>query len=162
MDTWHLLRSIKGLLILFIIGLVISGLTALPLDWALSIAHTTISRGDNTFTYWIERVYLGVHETNLKYPFMAYGTDWLAFAHLMIAVAFLGPLRNPVRNVWVIEFGIIACLSIFPFAFIAGAVRGIPIYWRLIDCSFGLFGGLLLWRCRAKIKQLEKLQQTIK
>jgi len=37
------------------------------------------------------------------YPFIAYGTDWLAFAHFVIAIAFIGPWRDPVRNVWVVE-----------------------------------------------------------
>ncbi len=157
-------KSIRLMLIIFIIGLILSGLTALPLEWQLHIAHDQITqhRINNPLTYWIGLVYAGVHNTNLKYPFMAYGTDWLAFAHFMIAVAFIGPLRNPVKNIWVIEFGMIACLCIFPFAIIAGAVRGIPFYWRLIDCSFGLFGGLLLWRCYNKIKKLELLQHDIK
>jgi hypothetical protein len=38
-------------------------------------------------------------------PFLAYGTDWLAFAHLAIAVVFIGPWINPVRSQWVITFG---------------------------------------------------------
>ena len=159
-----LTHSIKRLLIFFIAGLVISGLTALPIEWQLRLAHNIILNKnlDNPLTRWIDLVYTGVHETNSVYPFISYGTDWLAFAHLMIAVAFIGPLRNPVRNIWVIEFGMVACISIFPFAIIAGAVRGIPFYWRLIDCSFGLFGGLLLWNCYRKMKQLEHLQQATK
>jgi|GEM_PF-4312585 len=52
----------------------------------------------------------------------------------------IGVLRNPVRNKWVIEFGIIACVMVFPLALMAGAVRGIPIWWRLIDCTFGVAG----------------------
>jgi small neutral amino acid transporter SnatA (MarC family) len=92
------------------------------------------------------------------YPFISYGSDWLGFAHLMIAVVFLGPLQDPVRNRWVIEFGIICCIAIFPFAFIAGAIRGIPFFWRLIDCSFGIAGGLILLSCYKKIDQLEKMK----
>jgi hypothetical protein len=91
---------------------------------------------------------------------MAYGTDWLAFAHLVIAVAFIGPLRDPVRNIWVIEFGLIACVAVFPLAFIAGSVRGIPFYWQLIDCSFGVGGGALLWICYGKVRSLEKMIVT--
>ena len=34
----------------------------------------------------------------LAFFIIAYGTDWLAFAHITIAVAFLGPLKDPVRN----------------------------------------------------------------
>jgi hypothetical protein len=29
-----------------------------------------------------------IARTNREYPFLAYGTDWLAFARLVIAVAF--------------------------------------------------------------------------
>jgi hypothetical protein len=164
MNNPRLRKSIKRLITLFITGLVLSGLTALPIEWQLQIAHNLIVQNNinNTLTHWIELVYSAAHDTNLKYPFIAYGTDWLAFAHFMIAVAFIGPLRNPVKNVWVIEFGIIACVCIFPFALVAGALRGIPFYWRLIDCSFGLFGGLLLWHCYNKIKKLEKSQQETK
>jgi hypothetical protein len=154
------LRMIRRIIILFIIGLVLSGLTAFPIEWQLGLAHRWIVKGgwDNDLSNWIERVYQGVVDTNRKYPFISYGTDWLAFAHLVIAVAFLGPWKDPIRNIWVIEFGIIACIAIFPLAFIAGAVRGIPLYWRFLDCSFGLIGGSLLLLCREKIKRLEKLR----
>jgi len=86
---------------------------------------------------------------------MAYGTDWLAFAHLVIAVAFWGPLKDPVRNIWVIEFGMIACVLVIPLALIAGPIRGIPFFWQLVDCSFGVFGIIPLWLCRRDILRLE-------
>ena len=152
-----LMLQIRRLIILFMIGLVVSGLTVFPIEWQLSLAHGWIQhwQWDNVLARWIELSYSGIHETNASYPFMSYGTDWLGFAHLIIAIAFIGPLRDPLRNRWVIEFGIIACLAILPFAFIAGEIRGIPLYWRLIDCMFGIFGGFLLWRCYSKIKQFE-------
>jgi hypothetical protein len=84
---------------------------------------------------------------------MAYGTDWLAFAHIVIAVAFIGPLRDPVRNIWVIEFGMIACALVIPLALIFGPLRGIPFFWRLIDCSFGIIGFVPLWLVRREIRQ---------
>jgi hypothetical protein len=98
-----------------------------------------------------------VTESYGKYPFLAYGTDWLAFAHMVIAVVFIGPLRDPVRNIWVIEFGMIACVGVFPLAFIAGSIREIPFFWQLIDCSFGIVGGILLYWCYRKIKQMEMM-----
>ncbi|MHC4498648.1 MAG: hypothetical protein ACYS21_05980, partial [Planctomycetota bacterium] len=61
------------------------------------------------------------------------------------------------KNVWVIEFGIIACLLIIPVALIAGQIRGIPFFWRLIDCSFGVIGVIPLIICRRYIKQIERL-----
>ena len=36
--------------------------------------------------------------------------------------------------------GIAACLAVIPLALICGPIRGIPFYWRLIDCSFGVIG----------------------
>src|ERR1700750_2349667 len=95
---------------------------------------------NSRFYQWIDKVYEALRDTNMRYPFLAYGYDWLAFAHLVIAVAFVGPWIDPVKNKWVIIFGMIACLMIFPLAFIAGFVRGIPLYWKIIDCSFGLVG----------------------
>lgn len=157
-DTIRLEVQIRNRIVIFMLGMVVSGLTALPIEWELrNLYHWLAQRDyDNAFTQWIELAYNGVRETNLTYPFMAYGTDWLAFAHVIIAIAFIGPLSDPVRNQWVIQFGIIACLAIFPFAFIAGYARGIPFFWRLIDCAFGILGGLLLLNCYAKIKLLEK------
>ncbi|MBI3235712.1 MAG: hypothetical protein HYZ42_17030, partial [Bacteroidetes bacterium] len=107
----------------------------------------------------LERIYTAVHNTNEQYPQLAYGTDWLAFAHIVIAVAFIGPLRDPLKNIWIIEFGMIACFMVFPLAFIAGPIRGIPFFWQLIDCSFGVFGFMLLYYCYRQIKKLEKITQ---
>lgn len=150
-----LLGRIRGLLLFFIFGLVVSGATALPLETEL---HYLLqwSGPDSTLGHWFSRIHEGLIETNAKYPFLMYGTDWLAFAHFVIAVAFLGPLRDPVRNIWVIHFGMIACLMVIPFAFVMGEVRGIPVYWRLIDCSFGVMGILPLWLCHVLIRRLER------
>jgi hypothetical protein len=158
-----LTAEIRLLLYLFIIGLVLSGITAFPIHTQLTYAHDLIVhfKVNNTLSRWIETVYQGVSETQLKYPFIAYGTDWLAFAHLILAVLFIGILRDPVRNIWVIQFGLIACVAIFPLAFIAGAVRGIPIYWQLIDCSFGLIGGIILWMSYNRVRKLGRSMTPI-
>lgn len=140
-------------------GLVISGVTAFPLEtelrWVANLINADARLGTSGFAAWIVRVRDGLIDTNAKYPFLAYGTDWLAFAHLVIAVAFVGPLRDPVRNVWVVQFGMVACAMVIPLALIAGAVRGIPIGWRMIDCSFGLFGIIPLWICYREIRRLK-------
>ncbi len=72
----HLRRNIRTLLIIFIVGLVLSGITAFPIETELQIAHDVISTSStrNELTNWLEHVYTGVHETNQKYPFIAYGT----------------------------------------------------------------------------------------
>jgi hypothetical protein len=65
-----------------------------------------------------------------------------------------------VRNKWVITFGLIACAGVIPLALIAGQVRGLPVAWRLIDCSFGIFGGILLLLCRRHIFAMEPTSQS--
>lgn len=156
------LRRTRLWLVLFIIGLVISGITAFPLEretallnQIFNVAATAPLDGEPALHTWLRRVHEGIVHTNQTYPFMAYGTDWLAFAHLVIAIAFLGPLIDPVRNKWVLQFGIIACVGVIPLALIAGPVRGIPSYWRLIDCSFGVIGVIPLLICLRHVRDLE-------
>ena len=153
----ELKTGINRMLILFISLLVLSGVTAFPLEselWMLN-QFSFFPAGLKT---WITTVYIGLRETNYHYPFMAYGTDWLAFAHIAIAVFFIGPLKDPIRNIWVIEAGLIVSVLIFPLAFIAGSVRGIPFFWQLIDCAFGVVSFGLLWLCRRSVLKLEALQ----
>jgi hypothetical protein len=51
----------------------------------------------------------------------------------------------------------LALFVVLPLALICGPIRGIPLFWRVIDCSFGVFGILPLWLIRQKIKRLEAL-----
>jgi hypothetical protein len=151
------LKKIKICIWVIIIGLILSGITAFPLETELKIIRDHLSV-NNPFYNWINTIYIALKTTNQHFPYLSYGTDWLAFAHLVIAVAFIGPLKDPVRNIWVIEFGMIACIMIFPLAFIAGTIRNIPIYWRLIDCSFGVIGFIPLYYCKINIKKLAFIQ----
>jgi hypothetical protein len=100
-------------------------------------------------------VQAALHDADLRYPFVFYGADWLAFGHFAIAIAFIGAWRDPVRNRWLFSFGMIACVLVVPYALVFGAVRGIPLWWRLIDCSFGVFGFIPLWLCRRWVDKLE-------
>ena len=139
------LRWIRTWIVVLMAGLVVSGVTAFPLDRELAAAsvvlhHSALASVSPDLLTWVDKVSLGLAVTYRAYPFVAYGTDWLAFAHLVIAVAFIGPLRDPVRNVWVLVWGMIACVGVIPLALIAGAVRGLPLGWQLIDISFGVVG----------------------
>ena len=153
-------KRIKTLVLFFIIALILSGITAFPIESQLAIANANINIFPGFIQQWISTVYAAVKSTNENYPYLAYGTDWLAFAHIVIAVSFIGPLKEPVKNIWVIQFGMISCVMVLPLAFIAGAVRGIPLYWQLIDCSFGVFGFLLLYYCYLDIRKLERVSNT--
>ena len=150
MENSRQIRRIRILLIFFVTALVASGLTAFPLEWETRLLAAWLGEGTSTATlfpklaWWLSHVHEGLAASSSSYPFLAYGTDWLAFAHILIAVAFWGPIKDPVRNVWVVEFGIIACVLVIPLALVCGPMRGIPFYWQLIDCSFGVVGLIVL------------------
>ena len=72
----------------------------------------------------------------------------------MIAMFFIGPFRDPVRNAWVLRCGLVACAGVIPLALICGHIRGIPLQWRLIDCSFGIIGAIPLLYCLSLIKRM--------
>lgn len=151
------LTIIRRWLLFFMIALFLSGVTAIPVDAELSFLLQRFS-SQNQLHYWLQKVLTAYQNVNHDTPFLLYGYDWLAFAHFILAILFIGPYRDPVRNIWVIEFGMIACVLILPLAFIAGPFREIPFGWRLIDCSFGIIGLILLWICHSKTRTL--LQQT--
>lgn len=160
MSSLARLRRIRLWLALFIVGIVLSGITAFPLQheldlmaWTLGVTDATPN--DGSLRGWIAFVRAGLHETYAKYPFVAYGTDWLAFAHLILAALFVGPWRDPVRNRFIVDFGLFACAAILPLALIAGPIRGIPLGWQMIDCSFAVGGAVPLWIVRRHIRVLE-------
>jgi hypothetical protein len=159
MAASSLLRSIRIWLTVVIVGLVLSGVTAFPLQHETAVlvrvaTHINLSDHAPALNAWLVRVAAALADTDAHYPFLAYGTDWLAFAHLVIAAAFLGPWHDPVRNQWVVTWGFIACAGVPLLALIAEPIRGIPLFWSLIDCSFGVFCALFLLRIRRQIQQL--------
>ncbi|WP_055623255.1 hypothetical protein [Streptomyces sp. JHA19] len=161
-DRAALLKGIRVWLVLFVVCLVLSGATAFPLvhelRWTEDLLRAlSVQESLPGLTDWIARVRQGLDTADAEYPFLLYGTDWLAFAHLVIAVAFYGPYRDPVRNIWVVEFGMIACAGIIPLALICGPIRGIPLWWSVIDMAFGVVGVIPLYVVRRRIKRLEAL-----
>lgn len=167
-DCYVLRRRVRYILVLFVLALIISGVTAFAIRREVNILQSVI--GEGTFmerlyppmAHWISFVHRGLTNIPREHSFIFYGTDWLAFAHIVIAIAFLGPLREPVKNIWVIEFGMTACVLLIPVALICGQIRGIPFFWRLIDCSFGIIGIIPLWICRRYVKRMEQIMPTSK
>ena len=155
MNQQRIRRRIYIWTVIFIVALVLSGITAFPLDYEITWLNANKELFPEMFHEWISKVYEGIHNTSENYPFMAYGTDWLAFAHIAIGLAFIGPLRDPVKNKWVIEWAILCCIFIIPVTIVAGHVRGIPFYHQIIDCSFGIFGLIPLLIVHKYIIQLE-------
>ena len=112
MNEQQILFRYRAAMLVFMVGLVVSGLTAFPLlrevealtRW-LGIAPGADTHALAGWRWWLAFVRQGLRDTYAAYPFMAYGTDWLAFAHLVIAVYFIGPLVRPRGGRWILISG---------------------------------------------------------
>src|SRR5690242_4234000 len=83
-------RRIRNMIIFFMVMISLSGITAFPVETELRWLNGWLHAGRlSQFLAYIETA---MTETNRNYPQMAYGFDWLAFAHLVIAMMFIGPL----------------------------------------------------------------------
>lgn len=149
-------------LIVFVLGLIVSGVTAFPLltemrllTRCLGLGNAVSPNGHAGLAYWILTVRFGLEDVYAHYPWVAYGTDWLAFGHIAIAFFFVAPLRKPAGSRAVLWAGIAACAAVIPLAFGCGAIRGIPVYWRLIDCAFGVLGVVPLLYCLRMLRVIE-------
>ena len=150
----------------FIAGLVLSGATALPIPSEMEALDRALGQDMRAggglpegIAIWLRAVRDGVRATSAQAPFLFYGTDWLAFGHLVVALAFVGALIDPVRNRWLFVFGMLACALVPLWAMAFGQLRGIPLWWRLIDCSFGIVGMvpmLLCHRWSAALMEVER------
>ena len=158
-----LFNQIRLLTILFMTVLVISGITAFPVYSELKVViDSKFFPDDSIWQQWLNRVWIGVKNTNEEYPFIFYGFDWLAYAHLIIAGLFIGVYVHPVRNRWIVQWAMISCIGVLPLALIAGTARGIPIYHILIDCSFGMLGLIPLRIMQVKINRLKQFKTNQK
>jgi hypothetical protein len=157
-------RFITGL---FIVGLVLSGITAFPLlhelemlaKW-VGVPATGTPESATGLQWWFGTIRDGLRVVHREYPWLPYGTDWLAFGHIVIALFFVGPWMNPVANAWVFKVGLVACLGVIPVALICGPIRGIPFYWQMIDCSFGVIGAIPLLYCLSLTKRMKRMNVT--
>lgn len=155
-------RRFRLSLLVFMAGLLASGITAFPLLWELQILTRLLGVGDapgpdgyTGLAFWILTVREGLEATYARYPWLAYGTDWLAFGHIAIAFFFIGPLIQPRTSRHNLYAGLAACAGVIPLALICGPIRGIPFYWQLIDGAFGVFGALPLVYCLRLLKYIE-------
>ena len=151
------MTKIRTYTVLLMIGLVVAGGTAFFIPWGvdLIVNHSSLPKLINQ-TAWLTYVFSGVNEIDKSFDFVWYGTDWMAFAHLLFAILFYGLYQDPVRNKWLVDFGLIACIAIVPIALGFGHLRGIPVVWQLLDISFGVIAGAFLLRIKSLIQSLEK------
>src|SRR5438874_13677931 len=97
MNSAELLRRrIQWLTWIVIAGLFFGGATAIPLQTELNWVVRVVGADQPAaggISQWLVRVRDALNDIYARYPFMAYGTDWLAFGHFMIALAFTWALR---------------------------------------------------------------------
>jgi hypothetical protein len=167
MNSGQALARFRISLGIFVFGLILSGVTAFPLLAEMRLVTSFLGVGEATspeehsgILYWLLAVRFGLEDVYAKYPWMAYGTDWLAFGHIVIAFLFVHPLLRPAESRPVLIAGIAACIAVIPLAFVCGAIRGIPIYWRLIDCAFGIFGSIPLIYCLRLLPHMRSMEKT--
>ena len=153
---------IRAWTLFFIVGLVISGATAIPIRTEIAIGAALLGedfaagrRVPPDVAAWLRTVRDTVERTAQQAPLMFYGTDWLAFGHFAIALAFVGAFRDPVRNRWLFQFGMAACALVPVWAPVFGPIRGIPGWGRLIDAAFGTVGFVPMSLCNRWASQLE-------
>ena len=156
-------RRIRAWTLFFIAGLFASGATAVPIPTEVALGERLLgpdlsARGalPAGAAAWLRTVRDAVNATARDAPLMFYGTDWLAFGHFVIGIAFIGALRDPVRNRWLYEFGMIACALVPLWALALGHLRGIPAWWRVIDAGFGVVGFVPMWLCHRWTAALER------
>ena len=157
-----LLSRIRKWTALFMILLVLSGITAFPVYTELHFLLYHQNFIPDFALPWLMKISEGIDMVMQQYPYLLYGYDWLAYSHIIIALFFIGVYKNPIGNAWVLRVGMIACIGIFFLAFICGQIRGIPFFWTLIDCSFGFFGMIPLLIVQRNIRRLEFFYQDFK
>lgn len=149
------MKNIRLHIIIFMTLLLLSGVTAFPIQSEIITLYFHHGGLPLFMHQWIVQLF----ETITRTPqLMFYGTDWLAFAHIVISLFFVPVFINPTGYKANLIVGMMSCLLIFPLAFICGPIRGIPFFHQLIDCSFGLFGFLYLYYILIKINKLKTNQ----
>lgn len=139
-------------------GLFMSGVTVWPAVPELKMAVRTIW-GDGepagVLHSFVLQTIEGLESVEASYSFMLYAHDWLAFAHIVLAILFAGAIRDPVRNVWIVQCGLIMCALVPVLAGICIPIRGLPLFWFWIDAAFAPAAALPLWIALRDIRRAE-------
>ena len=155
-------RRVRFLVFVFIVLLILGGLSAFFIVETANIAQQLSGKGSfigerlPSVAEWVSKIHDAIAETAEKHPFMFYGTDWVGFSHFMMVIACIGVLREPVRNIWVIQFALIGCILMIPMTLVIGAARDLPWFWQLFDCGIGAVGAILFFICYRYVRRLER------
>ena len=152
------LKRPRLMLAIVAFGLFISGVTIWPWELELNLA-LELARSVGAPLRLIETIE-GIRTDMLRLQaeqsFVLYIADWLAYAHLVLTALFLMAMKDPVRNILVVRFGILCCLTVPILAIVFIPMRGIPLFWIAVDSSFA-FAAIPLWIALRDLKQLEHM-----
>lgn len=157
------LARAKWMLVIVAFGLFVSGVTVWPAISELKAIVWLIwgsSAPSGELHVFLLKAIAGLEATKAQYPFMLYAHDWLAFAHLMLAILFAGAVRDPVRNKWIVQCGLIMCALVPVLAGVCIAIRELPGWWFLIDFAFAPGAALPLWIAYRDIRAIEQSNKT--
>lgn len=143
-------------------GLLASGITCYFLKWEVSTTldivwnrtpdRIPLMEGEYELFVKVEK---GLVDIGRNFPEFFLGTDWLGFAHIVLAILFIGAIRDPVRNVWIVQFGMISAVMVVIAAFIFGHMRGLPPIHYFVDASFGFCAFIPLYLAYRRIKLID-------
>src|SRR5580765_6075982 len=156
------LKRAKIMLGIVAFGLFVSGVTVWPAIWELKTGvHFIWGDGEPTGVVhgFVVKAIAALESVKANYPFLLYAHDWLAFAHIMLAILFAGAIRDPVRNIWIVQCGLIMCALIPVLAGICIPIRGIPMCWFWIDFAFAPAAALPLWIALRDLRRVERLSK---
>lgn len=163
-----LLSRIRLVLAIAIVCLILGSLATLAAPHTISVVLSILSRmeiatPDTSHSFrWLQHIQLQLGRDSDLHPMLHFCADLFAFVQLVFALALIGPLRNPIRNQWVIQFGILACCGLIPVALILGPWHGLPMAWRLVSCGAALCGIVTLMLCRHYITLYENVIESVR
>jgi hypothetical protein len=141
------------------LGLFLSGVTVWPAVSELKAAVDLLWGGQEPIgllhSFVLEAI-RGLETMKANYPFLLYAHDWLAFAHIVLAIMFAGAIRDPVRNKWIVQCGLIMCALVPVLAGVCIPLRGLPLRWFWVDSAFAVCAAVPLWVANRAIRQVEK------
>src|SRR5947208_12523934 len=125
---------------IFMAGLVLSGISALPLQWELSILNRWLGNAEQAafsnhvrLHDFISNVHSAIEQTYAQFPFFGYGTDWLAFGHFVIAGFFVLPFMDPIRYRAILQVRLAACAAAIALAPTPAPIPPTPLFQTPTD-----------------------------
>ena len=151
------LKRVRILLGVVAFGLAISGVTIWPWELELTLAISLLEQlsAPSALGELLAAILADMQDLRDRQSFVLYIADWLAYAHLVLAALFVMAMRDPVRNILVVRFGLLCCATVPILAVSCIPLRGIPLFWIAVDSSFAL-AALPLWVALRDLRALER------